>query len=75
MRIKGKTRDHAFNVVTGIISGILLLIVLYPLYFVIIASISNPDLTYAGKVYLFPKEVTWEGYRTILEMPVFMLVL
>lgn len=43
------------------------MIVLYPLYFVIIASISNPDLTYAGKIYFLPKEITWEGYKTILE--------
>ena len=67
-KMKGiKKRDRTFDIATGIISGILLLIVLYPLYFVIIASISNPDLTYAGKIYFLPKEITWEGYKTILE--------
>lgn len=53
----------------GVISVILLLVAAYPLYFVLIASVSDPDLTYAGKVYFLPKRVTWEGYRIILADP------
>ena len=44
----------------------LTLAVLYPLWFVIIASVSSPELVASGKVLLFPKGVTWEGYRYIL---------
>lgn len=62
-----KKKDQSFDIVTSILSALLLLIVLYPLYFILIASISDPDLTYAGKVYFLPKKITWEGYRTILE--------
>ena len=47
-------------------SVILLTLVLYPLWFVIIASVSSPELVASGKVLLFPKGVTWEGYRYIL---------
>ena len=45
---------------------LLTLAVLYPLWFVIIASVSSPELVASGKVLLFPKGVTWEGYRYIL---------
>lgn len=64
-RIKRK-KPSGTDVLFGIISVLILLIVVYPLYFVLIASISDPDLTYAGKVYFFPKEITFEGYKTIL---------
>lgn len=45
---------------------LLTLAVLYPLWFVIITSVSSPELVASGKVLLFPKGVTWEGYRYIL---------
>ncbi len=66
--IKGK-RPSGTDLLFGIISVLLLLIVAYPLYFVLIASVSDPDLTYAGKVYFLPKKITFEGYRTILADP------
>jgi putative aldouronate transport system permease protein len=45
---------------------IALLVVLYPLYFVLIASVSDPVLANTGQVWLLPRGVTLEGYRTIL---------
>jgi putative aldouronate transport system permease protein len=41
------------------------ILVLYPLYFVVIASISNPDKIYAGEVWLLPQGVTFDGFRRI----------
>jgi putative aldouronate transport system permease protein len=43
-----------------------LLVVLYPLYFVLIASISDPVLANMGQVWIVPRGVTLEGYRTII---------
>lgn len=43
-----------------------LIVILYPLYFVVIASISNPDLTYSGEVWLWPKDVNVEAYKELL---------
>ena len=37
----------------------------YPLYFIVIASISDPNAVYEGKVWLFPSGVTFEGYERI----------
>lgn len=48
----------------GILTGALLL-VLYPLYFIFIASFSSPDMVYAGEVWFWPKGFTLEGYDRI----------
>jgi putative aldouronate transport system permease protein len=63
--IKENFGDKIFNVINQIILGLFMLIVLYPLYFVIIASISNPDLVNTGKVILWPRDITFMGYIRI----------
>lgn len=59
-------RDRRFDIISTLIGIVVLIVTLYPLYFILIASISNPDLTNAGKVSLYPKAITWEGYRALL---------
>lgn len=72
MKTNGKTSsirrsraDKAFDVIDYILMGLAFLVVAYPLYFVIIASISDPIAIYEGKVILFPVGVTFEGYERI----------
>ncbi|MEH7095195.1 carbohydrate ABC transporter permease [Neobacillus vireti] len=67
-KIKSK-EDKIFDVVNTIFLSLICLAVLYPLYFVIIASISNPNMVYNGEVWLFPKEITFEGYKRIFSDP------
>lgn len=64
---KSKTGDKIFYTVNLIILGLLALIVLYPLYFIIIASISDPDAVLAGKVVLAPVDITFSGFAKIIE--------
>ena len=59
--------DRVFHVVNCCLLGLVALIVLYPLYFIVIASISDPDAVLAGKVVLFPVDITFSGYEKILE--------
>lgn len=59
--------DMVFRIINGILLGIVALIVLYPLYFIIIASFSSPEAVLAGKVVLFPVEINFDGYLKILE--------
>lgn len=69
MAIFKKTRrsreDMIFDLINFAILTVALIFVLYPLYFVLIGSISNPDRIYAGEVWLWPKEITFEGYERI----------
>ena len=51
-----------FDVVNTTILVIVLLIVLYPLYYVLIASFSNPDFVLTGKIFLLPKGFQTESY-------------
>ncbi|MDR0524577.1 MAG: carbohydrate ABC transporter permease [Spirochaetaceae bacterium] len=58
------------TVFDGIIFGILTLIffvVAYPLYFVVISSISDPIKVASGQVVFFPEGLNLDGYRKVLE--------
>jgi len=59
--------DRVFYLINGLFLGLMALIVLYPLYFIIIASISDPDAVLAGKVVLYPVQITLSGFQKILE--------
>ena len=53
-KIKAGREDRIFNITVTVISLVVLVIVLYPLYFVIIASISSPeDISGKGEVSSF----------------------
>ena len=45
--------------------SLIFLIVAYPLYFVVIASVSDPFLVSTGQVWALPREITVEGYERI----------
>ena len=65
--IKLTTGDKAFYAVNTVLLALLAIIVIYPLYFIIIASFSDPDAVLAGQVILYPVKVTFEGYAKILQ--------
>lgn len=56
-----------FQIINGLLLGIMALIVLYPIYFIIIASFSSPEAVLGGKVVLFPVDINFDGYLKILE--------
>lgn len=66
-KVKETKADRIFNYINISILTVLLLIVIYPLIYVISASISDPTLVNQGKVWLFPKGINFEGYRRILQ--------
>ncbi|MCI9360425.1 MAG: carbohydrate ABC transporter permease [Hungatella sp.] len=65
---KSKNRsDMLFDIFNYLLLGIITLFVLYPLYFIIIASFSDPDYINTGQVVLFPKGFNTLGYQKIFE--------
>lgn len=62
-----KKRISMFDVVVHIIVGFLLLLVIYPLILVLSNSFSDPGMVATGKVLLFPKGFTLEGYKAVFE--------
>jgi len=69
-RKKGGTNhgsDWLIEVVMFVIIALFVLAVLYPLYYILIASVSNPYDVYAGKTFLFPSGFTLEGYTRVFK--------
>ncbi|MBP5726414.1 MAG: carbohydrate ABC transporter permease, partial [Clostridia bacterium] len=48
-----------------VFSLIILLIIAYPLYYVLVASFSDPYDVYAGKTFLLPSQATLDGYKAV----------
>ena len=57
--------DKASDVILVAICSIVLIIVAYPLYYVLIASFSDPYAVYAGKTFLLPSGFTFDGYKGV----------
>lgn len=65
----GRWRDRAADPIFNVVAiGMLLLaivVILYPLYFIVIASVSEPSEILNGNVWLWPQGFTLEGYARI----------
>ena len=61
--------DKTSDIILVAITAIVVLIVAYPLYYVLVASVSNPYDVYAGKTFLFPSEFTLRGYTAVFADP------
>lgn len=59
--------DKVFEIANCVFLLILVIIVAYPLYYVLVASISDPYEVYAGKNFLLPSKVTFEGYARVFK--------
>ncbi|MGO4537556.1 carbohydrate ABC transporter permease [Paenibacillus sp. 2TAB19] len=57
--------DLAFDIANYTLLTIAMLLILYPLYFVFIASFSDPNMIYSGQIWLLPKGLTLDGYERI----------
>ena len=64
--------DKVFNVVNGLLIAVILITIIYPLWFVIIASVSDPARVLGGQVILWPKDFTLQGYRMVFRDPMIM---
>ena len=58
--------DVVFNIILYGICGLILLLIAYPLYFIIIASFSNPSEVSNGNVWFWPSQFTLDGYKELL---------
>ena len=54
MVIKETRSDRIFNFFNYLILGIIFVVCLYPLWFIVIASVSDPNQVNLGQVWLWP---------------------
>ena len=57
--------DKTSDIVLVVLMAVIMLIIAYPLYYVIIASVSDPFDVQAGKTFLLPSQFTLEGYERV----------
>ena len=66
-KIKKTKADRVFDVVNMIVWVIILFIILYPLWLILIASVSDPDAVVQGKVLFLPVDFSFMGYEAVFE--------
>lgn len=66
-RQKDILQDRVFDAVNLSLVILVLLIMLYPLYLVLICSISDANLVTRGMVTLYPRGITFSGYHSVLQ--------
>lgn len=65
------TMDKAVNIIFHLIAIIMILLIIYPLWFVIIASFSNPADVANGEVWFWPKQWELSGYKELFKQKMF----
>src|SRR5690625_10959 len=57
--------DKSFDILNNLFLIIILVLVVYPLVFVLSASISDPTAVSSGKMWLWPVDITFKGYERV----------
>lgn len=65
--VKQAKSDKIFDIGNKIVVWFFIIIISYPLVYIVSASISDPSLVNAGKVWLFPKGITFEGFARVFQ--------
>ncbi|WP_426249994.1 carbohydrate ABC transporter permease [Paenibacillus pabuli] len=65
-QVKRRSRITAAEAVFYAFAILFLIAIIYPIYFIVIASFSDPSAVANGQVWVFPKGFTLEGYKELL---------
>ena len=64
-KIRKSREDNIFDFFLYLIAGIIVVIMLYPMYFIIIASISDPTAVSNGELFLIPTGINFKAYKEL----------
>ena len=64
-RARESMDDRIFLFFVGLVLTAAVVITIYPLWYVLIASVSDPNLVYSGEVLLLPRAFTLEAYQAL----------
>ncbi|MBB6735011.1 carbohydrate ABC transporter permease [Cohnella zeiphila] len=67
--IRESTGDRIFLTTIYAILGIVLIVVLYPLIYIVSSSISSPAAVTSGRVWLWPVDISFKGFETLFHTP------
>ena len=66
-RIKDSREDRAFYLIVNLLMALILIVVLYPLIYVVSSSFSDGHAVRNGKVLLWPVGFSLDGYRMVFQ--------
>lgn len=66
-KVKNSTEDRIFYAAVNILIAIVLVIVLWPLIFIVSSSFSSKEAVLAGRVLLWPVDFSLEGYQAVFK--------
>ncbi len=66
-KIQKPMGDRIFDTINAVIWVIILAVILYPLWLILIASVSDPDAVIAGEVLFWPKDFSLMGYEAVFD--------
>ncbi|MFC3341872.1 carbohydrate ABC transporter permease [Paenibacillus abyssi] len=69
MAIKEPFGDRVFLFCVYVFLGLILIVVLYPLIYILSSSFSSPQAVISGRVWLLPVEPSLAGYKAIFQNP------
>ena len=61
--------DVVFDVINGILMVLICLIIFYPMYYVLIASMTDPKVVNTGKLLFYPEAPYFSGYERAFQFP------
>lgn len=61
--------DRVFNLGNYLFIGVMLAVILYPLIYILSASVSDPVAVNSGEMWLWPKGFTLEGFQRVFRDP------
>jgi putative aldouronate transport system permease protein len=67
VKIKSTGADKVFDVANLLFWILLLGVILYPLWLILVASVSEPDAVMLGKAFLWPIGFSWIGYEAVFQ--------
>lgn len=65
VKVRKSREDLIFDFIIYTIAALLIAVTLYPMYFIVIASFSNPTLVSNGQIMFIPKGITFKAYREL----------
>ncbi|MDR1704950.1 MAG: carbohydrate ABC transporter permease [Clostridiales bacterium] len=67
LAVKRTRKDVIFDIINMIVWVVVLLLILYPLWLILIASVSSAEAVIGGKVFIWPIDFSWVGYEAVFE--------
>ena len=65
-KVKLPVGDKVFVVINSVIMSLVCVLIVYPLYYVVLASFTDPVIVNSGKLLLYPESIYIDGYKKAL---------